>query len=62
MQPFEVTKPGTKFTIQPKPTVLNDLEVDFEGDQRALDTILHNKGLSERKVKGQTTLETMSMR
>jgi hypothetical protein len=36
--------------------------VDIEGDQEALDTILHNKVLCERKVKGRTTLETMSMR
>ncbi|XP_052095530.1 uncharacterized protein LOC127730942 [Mytilus californianus] len=64
VKPFDVTKPGTKFTVQNKVTVLNDaddFELDFEADQKALDTILHNKGLSERKVAGRTTLDVMSM-
>jgi hypothetical protein len=41
---------------------MDEFDVDIEGDQEALDTILHNKVLCERKVKGRTTLETMSMR
>jgi hypothetical protein len=41
---------------------MDEFDVDIEGDQEALDTILHNKVLSERKVTGRTTLETMSMR
>jgi hypothetical protein len=40
---------------------MDEFDVDIEGDQEALDTILHNKVLCERKMKGRTTLETMSM-